>query len=140
MQSEEDCSTDSTQSESELEFYDADCPDTLAVVDRLKINNELLYFASCSYCGQKGLTINEKSRNGLGEEWAFTCQDPECTSHKFTKSFHTSSKTSHTYYVNRVLVLGLRLIGRGHSAAERLLSVLNLPRPTTKNPWTSQGA
>ena len=52
MQSEEeDWNTDSTQ-ESELEFDDADRPDTLAVVDRLKINNELLHFASCSYsCG-----------------------------------------------------------------------------------------
>lgn len=31
----------------------------------------------------------------------------------------------------------MRLIGRRHSAAERLLSVLNLPRPITKNPWGS---
>ena len=53
---------------------------------------------------------------------------------KFTKFFHTSSKTSHTYDLNRGLVLGLRLIGRGHSAAERLMSV-NLSRPITKNPW-----
>mgnify|MGYP000017111064 FL=1 len=136
MQSEEeDWNTDSTLSESEMEFDDADRPNTLTVVDRLKINNELLHFASCSYCGQRGLTINERSRNGLGAEWAFTCQDPECTSHKFTKFFHTSSKTSHTYDLNRGLVLGLRLIGRGHSAAERLMSVLNLPRPITKNPW-----
>mgnify|MGYP006862603271 CR=1 FL=1 len=30
--------------------------------------------------------------------------------------------------------MGLRLIGRGHSAAERLMSV-NLPRPITKSPW-----
>ena len=62
-------------------------------------------------------SINERSRNGLGAEWALTCQDPECTSHKFTKSF---SKTSHTYDLNRGLALGLRLTGREHSAAERL--------------------
>ena len=31
--------------------------------------------------------------------------------------------------------MGLRLIDRGHLAAERLMSVLNLPRPITKNPW-----
>ena len=31
--------------------------------------------------------------------------------------------------------MGLRPIGRGHSAAERLMSVLNLPRPMTKSPW-----
>lgn len=29
----------------------------------------------------------------------------------------------------------MRPIGRGHSAAERLMSVLNLPRPMTKSPW-----
>ena len=135
MQSEEeDWNTDSTQSESEMEFDHADRPNILAVVDRLKINNELLHFAACSYCGQRGPTINERNRNGLGAEWAFTCQDPECTSHKFTKFFHTSSKTNHTYDLNRGLVLGLRLIDRAHSAAERLMSV-NLPRPITKNPW-----
>ena len=102
------------------------------VVDRLKINNELLHIASCSYCAQRGLTINERNRNGLGVEWAFTCQDLEYTSPKL---FHTSSKSSHTYDLNRGLVLGLRPIGRGHSATERLMSVLNLPRPMTKSPW-----
>ena len=50
---EEDWITDSTQSESEMEFDNVDRPNTLAVVDRLKINNELLHFASCSYCGQR---------------------------------------------------------------------------------------
>ena len=46
---EEDWNSDSTQSESELEFDDTDRPNTLAVVDRLEINNELLHFAPCSF-------------------------------------------------------------------------------------------
>ena len=44
MQSEEeDWNTDSTQSESELQFDDADRPNTLPVVDRLKINVALCF-------------------------------------------------------------------------------------------------
>lgn len=109
----------------------------MAVVDRRTINHELQHIASCSSCGTKGINIEEKSRHGLGAEWTFRCQNPECSSHKFPRSFHTSPKESRAYDVNRGLVLGLRLIGRGHSAAERLLSVLNLPKAISKNPWSS---
>ena len=47
--------------------------------------------------------------------------------------FHTTLKTKRFYNVNRELVLGLRLTGCGHSAAKRVLSVLNLPSPVNKD-------
>jgi len=46
-----------------------------------------------------------------------------------SRSFHKSPKENRVYGINRGLVLALRLIGGGHSAAERLMSVLNLPSP-----------
>ena len=81
--SEEEDSNATQSSDSEVEFDDSHSPNVLAVVDRRKINNALQHFASCSYCGQKGLILNETSQNGLGAEWEFTCQDPKCSSHNF---------------------------------------------------------
>ena len=31
----------------------------------------------------------------------------------------------------------MRLVGRGHPVAERVMSVLNLPRPISRGPWSS---
>lgn len=31
----------------------------------------------------------------------------------------------------------MQLVGRGHSAADRLLRALNLPKPINKNSWSS---
>jgi len=46
-------------------------------------------------------------------------------------------KTNRFYDINRELVLGLRLTGCGHSAAKRVLSVLNLPPPVNKDSWSN---
>ena len=51
--------------------------------------------------------------------------------------FQTTPKTNRFYDVNRELVLGLRLTGRGHSVAKRVLSVLNLPSPVNKDSWSN---
>lgn len=61
-------------------------------------------------------------------------QEFECSSHHISRSFHTTPEENR---INRGLVLGLRLIGRGHSAAERLVSVLNLPSPVGRALWSS---
>jgi len=51
--------------------------------------------------------------------------------------FHTTPKTNRFYDINRELVLGLRLTGCGHSAAKRVLSILNLPPPVNKDSWSN---
>ena len=127
-------SSGSTESE-ELECEDE--PNTWTVVDRLKINRKLQEIASCVFFGTDEIRIDEKSRCGLGAEWSFKCGNSECSLHHIWRSFHTTPKENRVYGINRELVLGLRLIGRGHSAAERLMSVLNLPSPVGRAPWSS---
>ena len=70
-------------------------------------------------------------------EWVCRCTNPECPSHELVTPFHTTPKTNRFYDVNRELVLGLRLTGRGHSAAKRVLSVLNVPSPVNKGSWSN---
>ena len=41
------------------------------------------------------------------------------------------------FTTNRELVLGLRLVGQGYSAAQKLFSVLNLHRPVSSPSWTA---
>ena len=117
-----------------------ECEDELntwTVVDRLKINSKLQEIASCRFCGTDELRVEEKSRCGLGAEWSFKCRNSECSSHHISRSFHTTPKENRVYGINKGLVLALRLIGRRHSAAERLMSVLNLPSPVGRSPWSS---
>ena len=45
-------------------------------------------------------------------------------SHVLDNSFHTTPKTNRFYDLNRGLVLGLRMVGRGYSAAQKHLSIL----------------
>lgn len=81
--------------------------------------------------------IEEKSQCGLGAEWTFKCRNSECSLHHISRSFHTTPKENRVYGINMGLVLGLRLIRRRHSAAERLMSVLNLPGYVGRALWSS---
>lgn len=65
------------------------------------------------------------------------CRNLEYSFHHISRSFHITPKENRIYGINRGLVLGLRLIARGHSAAERLMSVLNLPSPVGRALWSS---
>ena len=56
-----------------------------------------------------------------------------------TKSvcFLTTQQSGRCYDASHLLVLEFRIIGRGHSAADKLASVLNLHKPVNKSPWLS---
>ena len=60
----------------------------------------------------------------------------DCKSHNTPKHFHTSAKRSRVYDINRAIVLAFRSIGRGCSAAQTFCSIVNLPNPVGKKPWT----
>lgn len=130
-----DDTTGTSSSDSDSDNHDEQ--NTFAVVDRHKINRELQHMASCRFCGNDEIEIEEASRCGLGADWTFRCRNPECSSHQDPRSFHATPKENRFYDINRGLVLGMRLIGRGHSAADRLSSVLNLHRPVNRAPWSS---
>ena len=53
----------------------------------------------------------------IGVEWTFTCKNSKYSLHQAPFSFHITLKENCIYGVNRA-------IGCGHSAAERLMSVI----------------
>ena len=60
----------------------------------------------------------------------------DCKSHNTPKQFHTSAKRSRFYDINHAIVLAFRSICRGYSASQKFGSIVNLPNPVGKKPWT----
>ena len=92
---------------------------------------------TCRFCESDSLNFEEVVSTGLGVEWVSRCKNLKCASHQVLASFPTTLKTNRFFNINREFVLGLRLIRRGHSAATKGLSLLNLPRPVSNVSWTS---
>ena len=92
---------------------------------------------NCRFCESDTVNFEEVSSTGLGAKWVVRCKNEKCASHQMSASFHTTPKTNRFYDINRELVLGLRLVGRGQSAAQKVLSILNLPRPVSSVSWTA---
>ena len=126
---------DSAESFSESEETTDDSVWT--VVDRQNLNLQFERNALCRFCRGESISIQEVEKVGLGAVWSFHCKNPECSSHVLDNSFHTTPKRNRFYDLNRGLVLGLRMVGRGYSAAQKLLSILNLSSPVNKAPWAA---
>ena len=70
------------------------------------------------------------SRVQLGAEWVCQCENLECpSSSSLVMVTHNANRTNRFYDINREIVLGLRLVGPGYSAAQKILSILNLSGP-----------
>lgn len=83
----------------------------------------------CKVCGGP-ISLHEDSEatNGLARKLII-----DCASCKYTQSFWNSDKCKDNLYeVNVRYFYGLRAIGKGHSAAETMCAVLNMPRPPCK--------
>ena len=113
------------------------CGETWTIVDRKELNCVLEKSVICRFCESESVNFEEVASTGLGAEWVCRCKNSNCASHQTLAPFHTTPKTNRFYDINRELVLGLRLIGRGYSAATKVLSVLNLPRPVSNVSWTA---
>ena len=134
---EQDSSSESGESDEEKEECFTNCPKHWSIVDRDELNQQLAIRVTCRFCQSEGVNFEEVARAGLGAEWVCRCTNPKCPSHELVTPFHTTLKTNRFYDINRELVLGLGLTGRGHSAAKRVLSVLNLPSPVNKGSWSN---
>ena len=99
--------------------------------------DSLLVESLAPFVKARGVKFEEVARTGLEAEWICRCRNSKCSSHELVSPFQTTPKTNRFYDVNRELVLGLRLTGCGHSAAKRVLSVLNLPPPMNKDSWSN---
>lgn len=76
----------------------------------------------CPNCLLPCLELCEDSRFGLCSNLVV-----KCNSCDFLKGFSTTSKVSRNNDINTLIVLGLRLIGRGYCAGKKLCSTLCLP-------------
>ena len=123
----------------DLENFEEDkaSSETWTIVDRKMLNHALEQSVTCRFCESDGVNFEEVACTGLGAEWVCRCKNLKCSSHQVLASFYTTPKTNRFYDINQEFVLGLRLIGRGYSAAQKVLSVLNLPRPVSNVSWTS---
>ena len=108
------------------------CGETWTIVYRKELNCVL-----CRFCESESVNFEEVASTGLGAEWVYRCKNSNCASRQTLAPFHTTPKTNRFYDINRELVLKLRLIGRGYSAATKVLSVLNLPRPVSNVSWSA---
>ena len=124
--------SDESFSESGEDEDEPDTTDTWSVVDKNTLNENLQSSAVCSKCKEGSIVLIEESRSGLGSNWSIVCQNSECS----TKNSLPTTPKQRFYDVNRALVLGLRLIGRGYSAVRKVLSILNLPAPISRPCWT----
>lgn len=88
----------------------------------------------CSRCKEGSIVFERQSRTGLGGRWVIKCQNESCGF--INQQFDATPKQERIYDINRSLVLGCRLIGRGFSAAQKLTSILNLPTPVSRGPWS----
>ena len=122
-----------TESSKDVETWDKLHGRTIVSGDMLQEN--LVKSVSCRFCHNNfELLENRTGRRGLGATWKVRCENHNCPSHSLTSSFPTTERGL-CFDVNRALVLGMRTIGRGQSAAVRALSFLGL-RPINKAYWT----
>ena len=66
--------------------------------------------------------------------WNLECLSKECKS-KHVLERPITPKNGHYFQVNRAFVLALRSVGRGHSSAKKITSILNLNKPINSNHW-----
>jgi len=87
----------------------------------------------CQECGQQTVTLRELSFRRKG---CASCLQLFCTSCGWNEAFYTSKKKKKFFDVNRRLVYGMRVIGRGASAAKRFCTIMNMPPPPAPNAYS----
>ncbi|XP_031566223.1 uncharacterized protein LOC116301325 [Actinia tenebrosa] len=108
----------------------------LAIVDGHSLQSGLELSATCNFCGDEIEVLEDiTTKHGLGAVWMIQCRNSECEGRSLTKTFPTSPKSGH-FEVNRSVVLAVRSIGRGHSAAQKFCSIMGLPQPPNHSRWS----
>lgn len=107
------------------------------IMDLDILNSQIGDHTCCSKCyGKMNLSVIPSKQNGLCSSLLLKCQNVQCnhTSEFFTSKLCTSS--SHSFEVNRSVVLGMRLIGKGRNAASKFCAAMNLPQPVSATPYS----
>lgn len=111
------------------------------IIDIEQLNLVLGDLAVCKFCQHK-IQISKKSIVGLATQFTVSCSNCEQGKKSFVNSENVSSITNMLdktdsprpitlYDINLRLVYGLRVVGKGHTAAKSLCGILNLPPPPT---------
>lgn len=110
------------------------------IMDVNELSDALSALAVCKFCHQS-LKLTKKSIVGLATKFRLFCEGCDQSDRSFTNSKEISvvrkSKSSDIpkpmlfYDINLRLVYGLRIIGKGYTAAQSLCGMLNLPSPPT---------
>ena len=74
-----------------------------------------------------------EERSGQGVRLGFVCTNANCS--LIQMPFNSSSKSGKLFDINRASTLAFRAIGRGQLAAAKTLSILGLPKPSSKPVW-----
>ena len=94
-------------------------------------------FAVRKHCGGKLLLCEDMvSSHGFRRMWKFECETDSCESNKLTYRPITP-KRRHFFEIDRAAVLAFRLIGKGHSGAKKVASILNIDKPIDLHSWKS---
>ena len=101
-------------------------------MDLSLLNNALSERACCKNCGNTLKVIcKEHQESGLRKNLKLCCITDNCKDNEFTNT----EKDGQHFKINRTSVLAFRTIGKGRSAAEKFLAVMNLGSPVSKPSW-----
>ena len=90
----------------------------------------------CKICGNTLKVIcKEHQESGLGKNLKLCCKSDNYKDNEFTNT----EKDENYFKINRTSLLAFRTIGKGRSAAEKFLAVMNLGSPVSKPSWKKHG-
>lgn len=112
-------------------------PNRYVAINFSTLNNFFNDSVLCKECNQS-ITLYEdvNKRHGLGTKIIQICSQ-SCS--RNTCGFQTSEniKGSKVYDINKRSCLALRSIGRGHTSALKLFSLMNFGKPVSRRIWTN---
>ena len=80
---------------------------------------------------------NCPSKQGLGTKLFFECKNRNCASITFDRGFYATKKNEgkNSFQINITATIAFRSIGKGRSAAVKLLSVMNMGAHVRRSSW-----
>ena len=139
---EEVCS-ESSDSDSDDDLFDSENENTERdknyckhwIIDVEELQTNISSIAVCRQChGNLSISEDKSYRAGLGTKFLLKCLNEKCSSQV---GFNTSKKTGKVFDINRKLVLAFRLIGKGHSSARKVASVLGIANPVNATSYAA---
>ncbi|GFX01159.1 uncharacterized protein TNCV_4581251 [Trichonephila clavipes] len=122
-----------TASESKLinSLKPADVPEDNEknVIFNLGVLYNIIYISllCCPVCFEKKVSVVQDSVFGLALNMTLKCENCD-----YSFSFCTSEKVNKLHSINLAFVFGMRIIGKGHSAAKKLCSAINIDVPSKR--------